>query len=73
MDEEFIIIGNEDAPKQKRIYVSEFNGKKYLHLREFYRSDKDDKYFPTKKGITFKVEGTELDEVMEAINSFKEE
>ena len=55
--------------KKTRIYVevSEFKGKTFLSIREFFYSQDEDKWFPTQKGVTLPL--TKINELVELINN----
>ncbi|MBI2812559.1 MAG: transcriptional coactivator p15/PC4 family protein [Candidatus Melainabacteria bacterium] len=47
------------------VYIAEYRGTKYLHIREWYM-DKDQEEKPTKKGIALPLE--KIDALREAID-----
>jgi len=47
------------------VYVNEYKGTKYLHIREWYLDAKDNERKPTKKGVTFPLD--KVDGLLEAI------
>jgi len=49
---ETIIIKKNDYT-QIQISESEYQGQKYIHIREYYLDRNTDEYHPTKKGIAF--------------------
>jgi hypothetical protein len=45
---------NKNIREQVRVSINEYMGKKYLDIRVFYK--KDDRYLPSKKGVTIPEE-----------------
>jgi len=67
--EKITIIGATDKYMQKRVYEDDFNGKKLIHVRNFYRKDKESgEYAHTAKGITFTKD--EIPTLIEALKKF---
>ncbi len=69
MDSNTRIIG-EIKNGSKLITISEFNGKKFLDIRKFFKDDQD-QLKPTKKGIALNKD--QFLEVLEILNSKKSE
>lgn len=63
--EERISIHEKSRGETINVYIGEYAGKKYLHVREWYL-DKDKEEKPTKKGVAIPLE--KVDELLEAIN-----
>ena len=70
--ENFHII-NEYKQNQKRIYVSEYNGHKYIHFREYFKPDDKDEFIPTKKGMTLFGNQENIQKVIEALQEIIKE
>lgn len=62
--EEKVTIHEKSRGETINVYIGEYAGKKYLHVREWYL-DKDQTEKPTKKGVAIPVEKVEL--LLEAI------
>ena len=62
--EEKITIHEKSRGETINVYIGEYAGKKYLHVREWYL-DKDQTEKPTKKGVAIPLEKVEA--LMEAI------
>ncbi len=62
--EEKIMIHEKSRGETINVYIGEYAGKRYLHVREWYL-DKDRTEKPTKKGVAIPVEKVEL--LLEAI------
>ena len=62
----------EKGPQTRiEIYVSEFNGREYLHVREHYLSDDGVTWLPSKKGITLR-EAVQVEDLISALQLAKE-
>lgn len=68
MEEETQQISIHEKSRGEKIYVylGEYAGRTYLHVREWYL-DKDGSEKPTKKGVAIPVE--KVDELRDAINT----
>jgi hypothetical protein len=53
------------------VYVNEYKGTKYLHIREWYLDAKDNERKPTKKGVTLPLD--KIDGLVDAITKLKDE
>ena len=53
--EEKIAVHEKARGETIHVYIGEYNGKKYLHIREWY-VDKDQEEKPTKKGVAIPIE-----------------
>jgi len=53
------------------VYVNEYKGTKYLHIREWYLDAKDNERKPTKKGVTLPLE--KIETLLEAITKLTAE
>ena len=62
-------VVSQTATHQKRVYVDEYKGKTYLHIREFYQDKNDGTFKPSPKGITFNFEAKEMQALKDAINA----
>jgi len=54
--EERITIHEKARGESINVYVAEYKGTKYLHIREWYVDSKDSEEKPTKKGVAIPVE-----------------
>jgi hypothetical protein len=63
--EERITVHEKARGETINIYIMEYRGTKYLHIREWYM-DKDQEEKPTKKGIALPLE--KIDALREAID-----
>ncbi len=52
------------------VYVGEYQGKKYLHIREWYKDTNDNEMKPTKKGIAIPLEADKITKLQEAIEKY---
>ncbi len=68
--EEKITIHEKSRGETINVYVAEYAGKSYLHVREWYL-DKDGTEKPTKKGVAIPVEKVEL--LLEAVKKLMPE
>lgn len=50
------------------VYVGEYKGTNYLHIREWYLDSKDNQEKPTKKGVAIPIE--KVPQLKEAIDYF---
>ena len=57
--EEKITVHEKARGETIKVYVGDFSGKRYLHIREFYL-DKDQTEKPTKKGVAVPLEKVQL-------------
>ena len=53
------------------VSVDEYNGRKFLSLREWFKPEDKPEWLPTKKGLTIRT--GELDRFIQAINAAKKE
>ena len=51
--EECELPGGLDLGNNRFVTSNDFKGKKYIHIREYYRPNEGGKLLPTKKGISF--------------------
>ena len=65
--ERFKVI-EEREDTQRRVVLSEFKDKTYLHFREFYKDDNGD-WQRTKKGCAFNADNAE--KILEAIKELR--
>lgn len=65
MDDDKISVHEKGTGETVYVYVNEYKGTKYLHIREWYLDAKDNERKPTKKGVTFPLE--KIDGLLEAI------
>lgn len=63
--EERITVHEKARGETINVYIAEYRGTKYLHIREWYM-DKDQEEKPTKKGIALPLE--KIDALREAID-----
>jgi hypothetical protein len=56
--EERIPVHEKSRGETINVYIGEYAGRKYLHIREWYL-DKDQEEKPTKKGVAIPVEKVE--------------
>ena len=63
--EERITVHEKARGETINVYILEYRGTKYLHIREWY-VDKDQEEKPTKKGIALPIE--KIDALKEAID-----
>lgn len=63
--EEKICIHEKSRGETINVYIGEYAGKKYLHIREWYLDVKDSEEKPTKKGVAIPLE--KVDQLKEAI------
>lgn len=68
--EERVTIHEKSRGETINVYIAEYAGKKYLHIREWYL-DKDQTEKPTKKGVAIPLEKVEL--LLEAISKLMPE
>jgi len=54
--EEKINVHEKPRGEKVYIYINEYKGTKYLHIREWYLDKKDNEEKPTQKGVTLPVE-----------------
>lgn len=64
MDEQKITIHEKSRGETINVYIGEYAGKRYLHIREWYL-DKDQSEKPTKKGVAIPLE--KVEQLLEAI------
>lgn len=57
--------------QQKRAYIAEYKGKKYLHIREWYEDKNDGTFKPSPKGITLNPE--EIQILIDALTEIRDE
>ncbi len=57
-DELRIAVHEKSRGETINVYIGEYAGRKYLHIREWYL-DKDQEEKPTKKGVAIPVEKVE--------------
>ena len=62
--EEKITIHEKSRGETINVYIGEYAGKRYLHIREWYL-DKDQSEKPTKKGVAIPLE--KVEQLLEAI------
>lgn len=58
LSEERIPVHEKSRGETINVYIGEYAGRKYLHIREWYL-DKDQEEKPTKKGVAIPVEKVE--------------
>ena len=64
-DEDRIAIHEKSRGETINVYIGEYAGRKYLHIREWYL-DKEQEEKPTKKGVAIPIE--KVDALREAID-----
>lgn len=64
MEEQKITIHEKSRGETINVYIGEYAGKRYLHIREWYL-DKDQSEKPTKKGVAIPLE--KVEQLLEAI------
>ena len=52
------------------IILDEYNGRKYLDVREFYMPDDSDEWIPTKRGI--RLDASQFSRLMQTLESNKD-
>lgn len=57
--EEQITVHEKARGETIKVYIGEYRGTKYLHIREWYL-DKDQSEKPTKKGVAIPIEKVEV-------------
>lgn len=62
--EERITVHEKARGETINVYIGEYRGTKYLHIREWY-VDKDQEEKPTKKGVAIPIE--KIEQLQEAI------
>ena len=65
-DDDRIRIHEKSRGETINVYIGEYAGKKYLHIREWYLDVKDQQEKPTKKGVAIPLE--KVEELLEAID-----
>lgn len=68
--EEKITIHEKSRGETINVYIGEYAGKRYLHIREWYL-DKDQAEKPTKKGVAIPLE--KVEQLLEAIQKLMPE
>lgn len=68
--EEKITIHEKSRGETINVYIGEYAGKRYLHIREWYL-DKDQTEKPTKKGVAIPLE--KVEQLLEAIEKLMPE
>ncbi len=68
--EEKITIHEKSRGETINVYIGEYAGKRYLHIREWYL-DKDQSEKPTKKGVAIPLE--KVEQLLEAIEKLMPE
>ncbi len=63
--EERIKVHEKSRGETIEVYIGEYRGTKYLHIREWYL-DKDQESKPTKKGVAIPIE--KVDELRNALD-----
>ncbi|MBY0356990.1 MAG: transcriptional coactivator p15/PC4 family protein [Candidatus Obscuribacterales bacterium] len=63
--EEKISIHEKSRGETINVYIGEYAGKQYLHIREWYL-DKEQEEKPTKKGVAIPLE--KVEQLLDAIN-----
>lgn len=69
--EEKLSVHEKSSGENIFVYINEYKGTKYLHIREWYLDNKDNEQKPTKKGVTLPLE--KVDGLLEAINKLRGE
>jgi hypothetical protein len=64
--EERITVHEKARGETINVYIGEYRGTKYLHIREWYLDNKDNEEKPTKKGIALPLD--KIDALREAID-----
>jgi hypothetical protein len=68
--EDKISVHEKGSGENIYVYINEYKGTKYLHIREWYLDAKDNERKPTKKGVTLPLE--KIEALLEAIKKLKE-
>jgi hypothetical protein len=66
LEEERITIHEKARGETVDVYIGEYRGTKYLHIREWYLDSKDQEQKPTKKGIALPID--KVDALRDAID-----
>jgi hypothetical protein len=64
-DDNRVSIHEKSRGETINVYIGEYAGRKYLHVREWYL-DKDQEEKPTKKGVAIPIE--KVDALLEAVS-----
>lgn len=64
--EERIKIHEKSRGETIEVYIGEYRGTKYLHIREWYKDLNDGEQKPTKKGVAIPIE--KVDELRKALD-----
>ena len=64
--EERITVHEKARGETINVYIGEYRGTKYLHIREWYLDNKDNEEKPTKKGIALPLD--KIEALREAID-----
>lgn len=76
MSDEKILLASipKNDTERLEISISEYKGKKYLDLRNFYTTDEGQSWLPTKKGVTIYPDNLELlkDSIEKAMEELKD-
>ena len=65
---EFRTIHEKTRGEKVNVYLGEYKGVKYLHIREWYLDKNDQQEKPTKKGVAIPLD--KISELKEAIDHF---
>jgi hypothetical protein len=57
--EEKITVHEKARGENVKVYLGEYKGTNYLHIREWYLDSKDNEEKPTKKGVALPIEKVE--------------
>jgi len=71
LDDDKISVHEKGTGETVYVYVNEYKGTKYLHIREWYLDAKDNERKPTKKGVTLPLE--KIEALLEAITKLSGE
>lgn len=66
MGEQRITVHEKSRGETINVYIGEYRGTKYLHIREWYLDNKDQEHKPTKKGVAIPLE--KVDELRAALD-----
>ncbi len=68
MEDDVRVVYEKPRGEKINVYLGEFKGTQYLHIREWYQDAKDQTDKPTKKGVAIPVE--KIEELKNAVDYF---
>ena len=66
MEDNRIKVHEKSRGETINVYIGEYRGTKYLHIREWYLDNKDQAEKPTKKGVAIPLD--KIEELRDAID-----